>query len=193
MQGLKCFSFASHQAFLLLMLSHDSCFSPGSSVSFWTFFPGILLSDFECLSAPIFLLIHQHILLFFHKSLHLLFLQTLFLQHESSVQSLGPSMLSLTRHAAQPQGQRNQPMLRAVPVCLQQGARASKGRLTPPASLEMEICSLPKSGVLAFHMMDQAMKHSISVLSRTCFGSYSCKYSCCLYVPPTYFSLMLGL
>lgn len=130
---------------------------------------------------------------FFYRSLHLLFLQTLFLQHESSVQSLGPSMLSLTWHAAQPQGQRNQPMLRAVPVCLQQGARASKGRLTPPASLEMEICSLPKNGVLAFHMMDQATKHSISVLSRTCFGSYSCKYSCCLYVPPTYFSLMLAL
>lgn len=41
--------------------------------------------------------------------------------------------------------------------------------------------------MLAFQVTDQAVKHSISVLSRISFGAYSCKYSCCLYVSPTYF------
>lgn len=37
-----------------------------------------------------------------------------------------------------------QPMIRAVPACLQQGPQASKGDVVPSAVLERETCSPQK-------------------------------------------------
>lgn len=50
------------------------------------------------------------------------------------------------QHSIYPRAEeyRIQPMIRAVPACLQQGPGASKGDVVPSASLEREICSPPK-------------------------------------------------